>query len=96
MTVDSIYIDNNQSNVGVADKENVECCWWNGSSFQFKEFAPFTLDGIEDCPNETFKIGDTVTLKSGSPIYTIVEIEGCEVSLEGNSNTFNSWLFKKV
>lgn len=80
----------------IIDCEEVECRWWDGNMIQIKAFLPTSLIKVEDSNNNLFSIGDVVTLKSGSPRFVIAEIDGDEVSLECNSNTYNSWLFKKV
>lgn len=89
--------DNREMTIdGIINKEEVECAWWNGKYIQFDTFSQSSLVNVEDCLNETFNIGDVVTLKSGGPRFVIEKIDGDEVFLNNISNTYNSWLFKKV
>ncbi len=98
MTVDGFFEINSREIGYVADKGDLECFWYDGKFIKYAIVSPIEVDEVIETGsrNETFQAGDVVTLKSGGPRFVIEKIDGDEVFLNNISNTYNSWLFKKV
>ena len=54
------------------------------------------VDFIEETVNETFSVGDLVTLKIGNDKFVVCEVAENDIWVKGSSSPYPSCIFKKV
>lgn len=54
------------------------------------------VDFIEETVNETFSVGDLVTLKIGDKKFIVSEVAEDDIWVKGSSSPYPSCIFKKV
>jgi len=80
----------------VASKGDLTCYYCENNNIKLTELEPYCVDIVEETVNETFSVGDLVTLKIGNEKFIVSEVDENEISVKGSSNSYPSCIFKKV
>lgn len=80
----------------VASKGDLTCYYCENNNIKLTELEPYCVDIVEETVNETFLVGDLVTLKIGNGKFIVSEVDENEISVKGSSNSYPSCIFKKV
>lgn len=80
-----------------ADIGELTCYYCENDKIELKDLVePNCVDIVEETVNETFLVGDLVTLKIGNGKFIVSEVDENEISVKGSSNSYPSCIFKKV
>ena len=59
----------------VANKGDLTCYYCENNNIKLIELAPYCVDFTEETVNETFSVGDLVTLKIGDKKFFVSEVD---------------------
>lgn len=79
-----------------ADIGELTCYYCENNNIKFIELDSSWVDIIEETVNETFSVGDLVTLKIGDKKFIVSEVAEDDIWVKGSSSPYPSCIFKKV
>lgn len=80
----------------VASKGDLTCYYCENNNIKLIELEPYCVDIVEETVNETFSVGDLVTLKIGNEKFVVCEVAENDIWVKGSSSPYPSCIFKKV
>lgn len=96
MVVGHVYEENICDYGFVASKGELTCYYCDNDKIKLIELEPYCVDIVEETVNETFSVGDAVTLKIGNGKFVVCEVAGNDIYVKGSSNPYPSCILKKV
>lgn len=97
MIVGYIYGNQIYDYYTTADIGELTCYYCENDKIELIDLVePNCVDFIEETVNETFSVGDVVTLKIGNEKFVVCEVAGNDIYVKGSSSPYPSCIFKKV